>query len=660
MKKVTLFAAAFVAAMVATWLIFSQIFIKMNPHPRLEAHRFLEQKTPAALLFEWIPYYYRHPRPQETVEVIKVFLAQENPEQGNVAAENHLFATILHKNQEELAKLKAEPPRYAGKQLERLTAIIKETENYQKIENVTTETVESLWAEFFVTGNKEIIARMVQAVEPTTSYQDQAFFNTIRDGFYRYLPAHKDALAAFNKASKEAPEDRRSILEKIRKDVREMAERANMHLVRADNHAKQRDYIQALNELEKALEYYPDYANVFINAANIYEQQRRLREARAAMEKAVQINHDSNTACYGMGRHAFFQGKHEEAIEWYSKALKGQSKNSMYVHAIARSYQEKGDTANAVKYFQQYLQLAPKGEHVELVKRYLASVNAPVVTKSSPLLDAFKKKDFQALEMQLATILKEKKKDQDGHSLLSKAYGEICNNPDAEHAMDKWSGDLEDWLKRNPSSHFANAAMGQFYVNYAWHARGSGWANTVTREGWRLFEARLNKARDYLEKAYLSDPSDPMAPRWLIKVAMGLGSGYAEMEKQFQRAIQADKSEYETYLAKLTYLMPKWGGTEEKMFAFARETAKNAPADSLAPLVVAKAHWEMYYRSEDQKAYFKQTEVWNEVRSVYSELCRRFPNSKELHTWFSRTARLAGDDETAKREWALAQEAKDG
>jgi hypothetical protein len=327
----------------------------------------------------------------------------------------------------------------------------------------------------------------------------------------------------------------------------------------------------------------------------------------------------------------------------------------LYLHAIARSYQSKGDTANAVKYFQQYLQHAPTGEHVDLVKQYLASVEAPV-EESAPLFIAFKKGDFETLELQLAAILQERKRDKDGYSFLSKAYDQLCRNPDARYAIEKSLGAFEAWLQHNPSSHFANAAIGMFFLEYAWHARGEGLAMTMTQEGHRLYKERLVKAREYLEKAYLLDPSDAMVPSRLIIVVTGLGPDYMEMEKQFQRAIQADRSEFGAYGAKLTYLMPKWHGTRDMMLAFARQTARNAPPDSLAPRVLAKAHWEIHVWSEDQRSYFKNPEVWNEVKTVYTTLIRQFPESNELHNWFAKTAYLADDLETAKLELAIIRE----
>jgi len=270
------------------------------------------------------------------------------------------------------------------------------------------------------------------------------------------------------------------------------------------------------------------------------------------------------------------------------------------------------------------------------------------------ILILLKKKRYDVLEEILTSILKKRERDEEGVSLLTLAYKKLCLNPDAKYAASQWIQNFEDWLKHNPESHFANACAGAFYIGHAWNARGTGWGNTVTGEGARLFAERLSIAQRYLEKAYQLDPSDPIVPARLIDVARGLGLEYEEMEKQFQRALKADKSEYEAYYRKLLYLEPKWQRTqeeaEERMFVYARESARSAPPNSLIPWILAEAHWEMYYQSGHKKAYFRDPEVWAELKNVYLSLAQRFPRSKKIHNWFALAAYLAGDQEIAKKE----------
>ena len=94
--------------------------------------------------------------------------------------------------------------------------------------------------------------------------------------------------------------------------------------------------------------------------------------------------------------------------------------------------------------------------------------------------------------------------------------------------------------------------------------------------------------------------------------------------------------------------MPKWRGSKNAMFRFARNSARNAPPNTLIPFVLVKAHWETYYRADNQDTYFKHPAVWKEVKTVYTLICSQFPESMVKYNWFARAAYLAGDYEKAK------------
>lgn len=59
---------------------------------------------------------------------------------------------------------------------------------------------------------------------------------------------------------------------------------------------------------------------------------------------------------------------------------------------------------------------------------------------------------------------------------------------------------LNEWYSETPSAESA-LALGILYENYAWLARGHGFADTVSEEGWRLFRERLQKAEKLLDEA---------------------------------------------------------------------------------------------------------------------------------------------------------------
>jgi hypothetical protein len=79
-----------------------------------------------------------------------------------------------------------------------------------------------------------------------------------------------------------------------------------------------------------------------------------------------------------------------------------------------------------------------------------------------------------------------------------------------------------------------------FNVEFAWQARGGGWAAHVTAEGAKLMAERLNIAEEAAQKAFDLDPNDPHAPTEMLTVELGQGKGRAVMEKWFDRAMAAD------------------------------------------------------------------------------------------------------------------------
>ena len=59
---------------------------------------------------------------------------------------------------------------------------------------------------------------------------------------------------------------------------------------------------------------------------------------------------------------------------------------------------------------------------------------------------------------------------------------------------------------------------GRFAVDDAWAARGGGWANTVTDEGWKVFRQRLADAEQALNRSWELDPTLPGTPLDFMRV----------------------------------------------------------------------------------------------------------------------------------------------
>lgn len=216
---------------------------------------------------------------------------------------------------------------------------------------------------------------------------------------------------------------------------------------------------------------------------------------------------------------------------------------------------------------------------------------------------------------------------------------------------------MDFWVKHDPDSYLSFLAKGDFYVNYAWQARGTGFANTVTEEGRKKFRDRLRVAEQCFIRAYQLNPTDPRAPTGLLAVVRGQSKPRAEMEDWYQKAIEADPRHYAPYKAKLTYLKPQWYGSVEEMFAFARECSENAPEESRVAMLILDAHHLMYYRSGDNKKqrlkYYGRPEVWQEIRTAYENFLFEHPNSRWDRNFLARHACYARDYEEAVRQFDI-------
>jgi hypothetical protein len=186
---------------------------------------------------------------------------------------------------------------------------------------------------------------------------------------------------------------------------------------------------------------------------------------------------------------------------------------------------------------------------------------------------------------------------------------------------------------------------GDFLIVYAWEARGSGVASTVTEEGWQKFHERLSEAREALEEAWSVKPGDSETAARMLTVEKGLSRGRAEMEKWFRRAMTADGNNIHACLAKLDWLDPKWHGSWDEMVAFGRACRDTKNWRMGITLLVAEAHerarWRFATDAERYK-YMSSTEVWDDIRTVYTEYLKHYPLDHQARSQYAAYCYLCG------------------
>jgi Domain of unknown function (DUF4034) len=138
---------------------------------------------------------------------------------------------------------------------------------------------------------------------------------------------------------------------------------------------------------------------------------------------------------------------------------------------------------------------------------------------------------------------------------------------------------FQKWMAARPMSITARVALATSFIGYAWEARGNGYADTVTKSGWNLFEQRIADARAALEEAS-SLPAK--CPEWyvaMLEVAEAQSWDVAEARALFEKAFKFEPGYYYYERVMGNYLLPKWGGELGDTERFASEIADRLGGD---------------------------------------------------------------------------------
>jgi hypothetical protein len=187
---------------------------------------------------------------------------------------------------------------------------------------------------------------------------------------------------------------------------------------------------------------------------------------------------------------------------------------------------------------------------------------------------------FDELDRMAAEYRSEKSRFPGGEWKLREFYGAL----DAPQLTDKDSLDhiahLEHWMQQRPESITARVALSTSLHRWAWVARGNGLAPTVTEEGWRLFNERMQQSQSILESA---EKLLKLCPQWYSEMMIvGLAQSWdaGRMKDIFDRGIRSEPDYFYLYRQYANYLLPKWDGKPGDASAFAKTSADNLGGDA--------------------------------------------------------------------------------
>jgi hypothetical protein len=249
----------------------------------------------------------------------------------------------------------------------------------------------------------------------------------------------------------------------------------------------------------------------------------------------------------------------------------------------------------------------------------------------------YQAEQFSLLEQALAEIAASQTRFTSGRPATSAAYWAfrlLMPGPGVPVAeQDR----MARWRAAVPHSSFATLAEARFLYAHAWNARGSGYAQSVSKEAWAIFAARLHEAERVLLRAPQPLQDTPWWHNLLLSVALDTRTAQTDPQATFIRGVTKWPEYYDFYDIMVKRLMPKWGGTWEKLEAFIVYWATQQ-----APREGTSLYARLYVNLRDQGVTPGETQVnWPHMQRSFGDLIARYPDPafKNLYASYACFAR---------------------
>jgi len=204
--------------------------------------------------------------------------------------------------------------------------------------------------------------------------------------------------------------------------------------------------------------------------------------------------------------------------------------------------------------------------------------------------------------------------------------------------------------KKLEESYSYQVLAGRNEMNQAWKARGGGYANTVTAQGWKDFYAHLRQAETYLTKAWKAHPEYPQAPTLMIAVAMG-NEDAGPTRRWFDRAVAAQFDYMDAYSSYEWSIYPRWGGSLDEMHLFGEECYLSKRYDTQVPLFYLRTLQDVE-RDGNTEEFWAFTGTYDKLKAMFAGYEKvndpaEIANERSLH---AATAYRYQDFMTAKEQ----------
>jgi tetratricopeptide (TPR) repeat protein len=138
-------------------------------------------------------------------------------------------------------------------------------------------------------------------------------------------------------------------------------------------HSRRQEWPQAEEAYKKAIEVNPDAVEAYNGLANVYNAQKKFKEAQAMSDEAAKRTAASGgsgsaESLYNQGVIAWNGNDFQKALELFTAAVKADEKHAEAHFMLGQVYLNLGKLPEAAKEFETYTKIAPNGPNADKAK----------------------------------------------------------------------------------------------------------------------------------------------------------------------------------------------------------------------------------------------------------------------------------------------------
>lgn len=266
---------------------------------------------------------------------------------------------------------------------------------------------------------------------------------------------------------------------------------------------------------------------------------------------------------------------------------------------------------------------------------------------NAQVLAIFKKGQFEQLDRLAEELRRDETPLADGRWALDEFYSELENKDDSyESDYTQRIYEIKKWIAKYPKSPTAKVALAECYTDYAWLARGSGYADSVTDEGWKHFSTRIDDALQALRADPDIRKKDPHSFKCYATVALAQGWDTSKYKELLNDAHHKFPKYYDIDRSALFYFLPRWHGADgdvEKYIAARADSVKGPKGDELYAQLV----WTIYRYLDN--LFAKDSLIsWPRTKAGFHQIFKDFPDNVNARTIYIDFALKANDKDALK------------